>query len=61
MDANLQKAVVSGVDYTDSFLIQFNKADGSVTYGAGTYEIIYNDKTVYKVVLDASTGKHYIR
>ena len=61
VDDNSQEAAVSGVDYTDSFLIQFNKADGSVTYGAGTYEIIYNDKTVYKVVLDASTGKHYIR
>ncbi|MBO5468528.1 MAG: prepilin-type N-terminal cleavage/methylation domain-containing protein [Lachnospiraceae bacterium] len=61
LDDDSQKAVVSGIDYKDSFLIQFNKADGSVTYGAGTYEIIYNDKTVYKVVLDASTGKHYIR
>ncbi len=61
MDDSTQEAAVSGIDYKDSFLIQFNKADGSVTYGAGTYEIIFKDKTQYKVVLDASTGKHYIR
>lgn len=61
VDDSTQKASVSGVDYQNDFLIQFNKADGSVLYGAGDYEIVYDNKTVYKVVLDASTGKHYIR
>lgn len=61
VDDSTQKAAVSGVDYKNDFLIQFNKADGSVLYGAGDYEIVYDNKTVYKVVLDASTGKHYIR
>lgn len=56
-----QQAAVGGIDYTDNFLIQFNKADGSVQYGAGSYELVMDGRTVFTVVLDASTGKHYIK
>ncbi len=48
-------------DSTDSILIQFNKSDGSVKYGAGTYEIIYNDRVFGTIILDEVTGNHYIK
>ncbi|MBO5087895.1 MAG: prepilin-type N-terminal cleavage/methylation domain-containing protein [Lachnospiraceae bacterium] len=46
---------------TSQILLEFNKSDGSVKYGAGTYEIIYNDRIVGTVYLDATTGNHYIK
>ncbi len=47
--------------YTNSVYIQFNKSDGSVKYGAGSYEIFYNDDSVGVVYLDPVTGNHYIK
>ncbi len=50
-------------------VIQFNKSDGSVKSGAGTYNIYmrassndtdYSGKLMTKVVLNKSTGSHYI-
>ena len=46
---------------TDNILIEFNKSDGSVKYGAGTYEVIYNNSTVASIYLDSITGNHYIK
>lgn len=43
-----------------NFIIQFNKSDGSVKYGAGRYDIIYNGNTVASIYLDAVTGNHYV-
>lgn len=51
----------SSSNVIDSMLIEFNKADGSVKYGAGTYNIIYSDRTVVSIYLDSVTGKHYIK
>ena len=42
-------------------IIEFNKSNGSVRYGAGTYEIVYNNKVVATVYLDADTGNHYVK
>ncbi len=44
---------------TEKILIEFNKSDGSVKYGAGTYEIIYNNRVVGSIYLDPLTGNHY--
>jgi len=46
---------------TSEVYIEFNKSDGSVRYGAGTYEIIFNDRVVGTVYLDAMTGNHYAK
>ncbi len=46
---------------TSQVLLEFNKSDGSVKYGAGTYEIIYSDRIVGTVYLDPTTGNHYIK
>jgi len=51
----------SDTDIKDWILIQFNKSDGSVKYGAGTYEIVYKGETVMSVYLDPITGNHYIK
>lgn len=48
-------------DMTEEILIEFNKSDGSVKYGAGTYEFIYNGRVVGAICLDAVTGNHYIK
>lgn len=45
----------------DSMIVEFIKSDGSVRYGAGTYEVIYQDRTVMSVYLDEVTGNHYIK
>lgn len=42
-------------------MIEFNKQDGSVRYGAGTYKFIYKDREVGSVKLDAATGKQNTR
>ncbi|MDE6761269.1 MAG: prepilin-type N-terminal cleavage/methylation domain-containing protein [Lachnospiraceae bacterium] len=51
----------SFVDGTETMLIEFKKADGSVRYGAGSYEIIYNGNKVATVKLDAATGNHSVK
>lgn len=51
----------AGVELTDSIVIQFNKSNGSVVKGAGTYNIIYNDKVFGTIYLDGVTGNHYIK
>ena len=51
------------------YLIQYNKSDGSIRKGAGTYVIHekassntdYSGSIIAKVVLNASTGNHYIK
>ena len=42
-------------------LIQFNKSNGSVECGAGSYEILFNDNVVGTVYLDRITGNHYVK
>ena len=49
------------VDGSETMLIEFKKADGSVRYGAGNYEIIYNGTKVATVKLDAATGNHSVK
>lgn len=44
-----------------SVFIQFNKSDGSVEYGAGSYRVIYDNKVVGTVYIDSITGNHYIK
>lgn len=51
---------VSGVDKESYMIIEFNKANGSVRYGAGDYDIKYNGSTVATVHLDAATGSHKV-
>ncbi len=46
---------------TEKILIEFNKSDGSVKYGAGVYEFIYNNRVVGSIYLDSITGNHYIK
>lgn len=47
----------------NKFLIMFNKSDGSVSCGAGTYNLISTrnneTSTFAKIYLDMSTGSHY--
>lgn len=54
---------ITGLDETDNMIIEFNKATGGVRYGAGDYEIIYENgnRTVAVVKLDATTGNHYLK
>ncbi len=52
---------IAGLDAEKKMIIEFNKANGSVRYGAGTYEIVYNGSTVATVHLDATTGNHYVK
>lgn len=47
------------VPSTDA-IIEFNKSDGSVRSGAGVYTIRYNGNIMSYVVLDATTGNHYV-
>ena len=54
-------AITLGDGTNTDVVIEFNKSNGSVRYGAGTYEIVYNDNTVATVVLDETTGNHYIK
>lgn len=44
-----------------SVFIKFNKSDGSVEYGAGSYRVIYDNKVVGTVYIDRITGNHYIK
>lgn len=48
-------------DGTNTMLIEFDKATGSVRYGAGTYEIVLNGDTVATVRLDSATGTHSVK
>ncbi|MGN0438142.1 MAG: prepilin-type N-terminal cleavage/methylation domain-containing protein [Lachnospiraceae bacterium] len=52
---------VSGSNDTDHLIIEFVKSNGSVRYGSGSYEIIYNERTVATVKLDKTTGNHYLK
>lgn len=55
-------SAVTGADGTTTqMLIEFNKSDGSVKYGAGTYDIIYNNSVVASIYLDSVTGNHYVK
>lgn len=51
----------SGGSETEQMFIEFNKSDGSVIYGAGTYDIIYNNDIVASIYLDSITGNHYVK
>ncbi|MDO5156097.1 MAG: type II secretion system protein [Eubacteriales bacterium] len=42
-------------------LIEFNKSDGSVRYGAGDYEFNFKGNKVGTIVLDEYTGKNGIK
>lgn len=43
-------------------VIQFNKSDGAVKYGAGTYRIAKGeDGFSYSILLNRNTGSHYIK
>lgn len=44
-----------------SAIIQFNKSDGSVVYGAGTYNIMYNNRTFGSIHIDRISGNHYMK
>lgn len=44
-----------------SVIIQFNKSNGSVAYGAGTYKIMYNDNSYGSIYIDRISGNHYIK
>lgn len=45
---------------TDEMIIEFNKSNGSVRYGAGDYTFTYNGMTIGTVHLDATTGNHKV-
>ena len=64
-DAILPKDVVKiACDGTevDEMKIIFNKSDGSVISGSGSYTFYKSDGKVYSTVyLDKTTGKHYIK
>ncbi|MGN0154494.1 MAG: prepilin-type N-terminal cleavage/methylation domain-containing protein [Lachnospiraceae bacterium] len=47
----------------DNILIEFNKSDGSLRYGGGTYTIqnAGNNERVATLYLDSVTGNHYIK
>lgn len=52
---------IAGTQDDNDLIIQFLKKDGSVTYGAGSYDIIYNERKVATVKLDWMTGNHYLK
>lgn len=56
-----QSCSIAGLDASKNMIIEFNKSNGSVRYGAGTYEIVFNGKVVATVYLDADTGNHYVK
>ena len=45
---------------TDGFVIRFNKADGSVIKGSGSYKFIYGDSEYGTIILNKVTGNHYM-
>ena len=45
---------------TENMYIEFNKSNGSVRYGAGSYAIKYDGRVMSYVVLDSATGNHYV-
>ena len=51
----------TSTDINQALVIEFNKADGSVLYGAGSYHIVYNGKVTGDVYLDGITGNHYLK
>lgn len=59
--SGVEKAAYMNSNSKVKAYIQFNKSDGSVRYGAGDYEIIYNGNVVATVHLDGVTGNHFIK
>ncbi len=51
------------IDSTNSgVIIKFNKSDGSVMYGAGSYRIAKGENgNSYSIVLNKNTGSHYTK
>lgn len=45
----------------DKIIIEFNKSDGSVIYGAGTYSFIFDGKSYADIILDGVSGNHYTK
>lgn len=43
------------------FIVEFRKSDGTVKYGAGEYELWYDNRIVATIVLEEVTGNHYIK
>lgn len=43
----------------ENHIIKFRKSDGTVEKGAGYYYFMHGGKTVARVYLDKTTGKHY--
>ena len=43
----------------DTFIIEFNKYDGSVKYGAGAYRFYFDNRMYGSIVLNGVTGNHY--
>ncbi len=68
-DVNLGKCEIyytaagssASTQITGTMIIQFNKQDGSVASGAGTYVFCKSksEKSVGRVTLNASSGSHY--
>ncbi|MCM1497748.1 MAG: type II secretion system GspH family protein [Clostridium sp.] len=52
---------IAGVDDTTNMIIEFNKSNGSVRFGSGNYNILFNGRCVATVYLDSVTGNHYIK
>lgn len=61
--SEIDKKHSAGSDDTtiDTFVIQFNKSDGSVMYGGGTYNFYVSGSQYGKVVLNSATGNHYTK
>lgn len=60
-EAGTSACNIAGLDTDKNMVIEFDKSNGSVRYGAGTYDIIFNGDTVATVRLDAATGKHSVK
>lgn len=54
-----QESGITGLGDKD-VIIEFNKSNGSVRHGAGNYTFRLNDSIMSYVVLDATTGNHYV-
>lgn len=60
-DQDTGSADDSDMTVCKNMYIEFDKSNGSVRYGAGTYKIVYNGRIVARVNLDQATGNHYIK
>lgn len=57
--ALLKDGAVGTSGTQDTFIVEFNKSDGTVVYGNGTYHFYYNDIEYGAIVLNGITGNHY--